>query len=56
MRRGKKNSDIPLGKFLDGIGYAPAEPAAPVQTAFSGKKKRGLGGAPAGPLATAKAR
>jgi len=56
MRRGKKKSDIPLGKFLDGIGYTPAEQAAVVQTAFSGEKKRGHRVAPAGSLATAKAR
>jgi hypothetical protein len=56
LRRGKKNSDIPLGKFLAGIGYTPAEQTAPVQTALSGKKKRGLRASPAGPLATAKAR
>jgi hypothetical protein len=56
MRRGKKNSDIPLGKFLDGIGYTSAEQTAPVQAAFSGKKKKSLRGAPADSLATAKAR
>ena len=54
LRRGKKNSDIPLGKFLDGIGYKPAEQTAVAQTAPSREKKRGLRGAPAGHLATAK--
>ena len=59
LRRGKKKSDIPLGKFLDGIGYAPAEKAATEQTPteqtrFSGEKKKGLRSSPAGALATAK--
>ena len=56
MRRGKKKSDIPLGKFLDGIGYKPAEQPATEQTTSSGEKKKGLRPSPAGALATAKAR
>lgn len=41
-RRGEKDSDIPLSKFLGELGYNGVEPAAPGPAAAAGKKKRAL--------------
>lgn len=39
-RRGAKASDIPLGEFLDKIGYISAEAISPRKSASAARKKR----------------
>jgi antitoxin component of MazEF toxin-antitoxin module len=45
-RRGEKASDIPLGEFLDHIGYKSADPAPPRKATATAKRKRTLRGEP----------
>jgi hypothetical protein len=55
-RRGEKASDIPLGKFLDHIGYSGAESARPRRRSAAVKGKRALRNEPVSHSSTSKAR